>query len=184
MKQPPSSAMMCAQIEKILRENIDVEGELTHDAALMKDLNFDSLDMIELSFSLEEFFGFEFATKDAFETLDELTDGAILENGEFTERGRQVMLQRAPELASKELPEKLSPMVLQQYYSIETFARLIRAFYVAAPDVCPRTGETVVARDFKLVSEQSSEPVGTLTGDDILDAWAKETAAMLANESA
>lgn len=184
MKQPPSASKLCEKIEEILRENIEVQGELTHDAALMKELGLDSLDMIELSFSLEEFFGFEFASKDAFEALDEATNGAILAAGQFTDLGRKVVLQRAPELAEMGLPESLGPLGLQQYYSVATFARLIREFYLAAPDRCPRTGEDVIEKEFRLISANTSEPVGTLTGDDILEAWVQDMATNLPGSAA
>lgn len=183
MRQPPTMVQLSQVIETILAEKVDVKGAIDPKASLMKEMNLDSLDMIELSFSLEEFFGFEFATKDAFETLDAATQGAVLQAGQFTELGRQILMRRAPELVDKALPDQLSPMILQQFYSVETFARLIREFYLAAPDVCPRTGEPVVARDFKIVSESSNEPVGTLTGDDILDAWVETMAAELGTKT-
>lgn len=179
MKNPPSPQRLTEKIRELLQTHVEVEGEIRDDAALMKEMNLDSLDMIEFSFSLEEFFGFEFASKDAFETLDAATEGAILEGGVFTEMGREMVLRRAPELKSKALPESLSPMVLQQFYSIETFARLIREFYLAAPETCPRTGELVVEKDFKITSGETGQPVGTLSGDEILDRWVEEMAAIV-----
>lgn len=184
MKNPPTLARLSEKIEKVLRENIEVTGTIDHQASLMSELNLDSLDMIELSFSLEEFFGFEFATKDAFEALNEASEGIILENGFFTNVGKNVVLKRAPELQNKDFPDQLSPSLMQQFYSVATFARLIQEFYLAAPDTCPRTGEPVVEREFRLQSESSAEPVGTKTGDDILDDWVGNMLAELKRETA
>jgi len=179
MNNPPSMDRLCEKIRELLRDHIEVEGEIRDDAALMEELNLDSLDMIEFSFALEEFFGFEFASKDAFEALDAATEGAILKEGSFTELGKDMVIRRAPELKTKALPTSLSPMVLQKYYSIETFARLIREFYLAAPETCPRTGEVVVEKEFKITSEKTGQPVGTRTGDEILDVWVAEMSVLV-----
>ena len=177
---PPGLDEISAKIMSLVEEQVDIKQPLRPDAPLMKELGFDSLDLIETSFTLQEFFGFEFSDKNAIEELEEvLGDGSIIKDHQITALGREMIFRRMPELKKVALPEELNPMELQQFYTIETFARLIREFYLHAPDQCPATGEAVAVEGFKIVSAQSRQPVEAPTGDALITAWAEKTAADL-----
>ena len=174
----PTDAEITAKVIEIIEEAIDTEAELVTDAPMMNSLGFDSLDMIETGFALQEFFEFEFSDKDALEELDKaLGEGTVIAEGKVTALGRQVLLERMPELKAVALPDELTPAALQQYYTIETFARLIAEFYRAAPEHCPESGEPVRIVDFKLVAGEDDHLVAAPTGDHLIDAWVSRTAA-------
>ena len=95
-------------------------------------------------------------------------DGALFSNLTVREN---VMV---PMVEHVDLPEELTASDLQQYYTVETFARLIREFYVNAPETGPQDGEETLCRDFKIVGAESGELVAMPSGDDLIDAWVKE----------
>ena len=174
----PTDAEITAKVIDIIEEAIDNDGPLEPDVPMMANLGFDSLDMIETGFALQEFFEFEFSDKDALEELDKaLGAGVVIAEGKLTPLGRELLLERMPELRKLDLPKELTPATLQQYYTIETFARLIAEFYRAAPETCPQTGEPVKVVDFKIVAGENNHPVPVPSGDTLIDNWVGLTAA-------
>ena len=172
MHDAPTLDAIAEKIRELLARIVDPAVTLELDAALMKELGLDSLDMIETSFALEEFFGFEFSGRNAIEELDRRIGGErILRGGILTELGRQALLARMPELRSVELPAALHAAEIPRYFTIRTYARVIKDYYDAAPDVCPETGEPVALDGFALVSERSRRAVAAPTGDRLLDSW-------------
>lgn len=180
MKNVPDPETIKTKIIEIIEENVELNTPLKTDAALVKELGFDSLDLIETSFCLQEFFGFEFSDKNAIEELENaLGNETILSQGRLTELGRSIILLRMPELERVNLPQGLTPMELQQYYTVETFVRLIHEFYLAAPDTCPESGEPVVLNQFRIQTQSSGKQVEPPGGDTLIDRWVAETAASL-----
>lgn len=177
MEQPPSLEALTQQVKAIIEKSLDEPTDLAIDRPLILEQGLDSLDMIEAGFALEEFFEFAFAEKTAIEELDKALGGErLLQQGVLTEEGRAAVLQRSPELAHLELPDSLGLMTLQGYYTVETYARLIREFYLALPDVDPETGEKIVLDGFKPVT-QSGQAVQVPDGDALIDAWVERTVA-------
>jgi acyl carrier protein len=172
VKSPPPLDDIAEKIRELLTRIVDPTVQLELDTPLMKELGLDSLDMIETSFALEEFFGFVFSGRNAIDELDRrIGEGRILDQGALTALGREALFERMPELASVTLPETLRPPEIPLYFTIRTYARVIKDFYDHAPDVCPDNGEAVVLDGFSLVSEQSRRPVEAPPGDQLLDAW-------------
>jgi acyl carrier protein len=168
----PTLDDLAGKIRELLAKIVDPSVKLELDTPLMKGLGLDSLDMIETSFALEEFFGFQFSGRNAIEELERrLGNGRILEQGALTALGREVLLGRMPELRTVALPPTLHPSEIPQYFTIRTYARVIKDYYDHAPRVCAATGEPVVLDGFALVSERSRHPVTAPTGDQILDSW-------------
>lgn len=167
------------KVAEILGQTVDLEKELNPDSALMADLGLDSLDLIEFSFALEEFFEFPFSDKNPIESLDmELGEGLILdEQGHLTDLGMEMVFRRMPELKAMALPEALTPHALEQYYALTTFVRLIMEFYQALPEVDAESGERVVLKDLKPVTEESGTAVTPPEGDVLVSAWVEKTAA-------
>jgi acyl carrier protein len=172
VRDAPTLDDIAEKIRELLTRIVDPAVELDLDTALMKELGLDSLDMIETSFALEEFFGFEFSGRNAIEELDRrIGNGRILDQGLLTPLGREALFERMPELRSVALPPALHPAEIPLYFTIRTYARVIKDFYDHAPDVSPDGGEPVVLDGFALVTERSRRPVPAPTGDDLLEAW-------------
>jgi len=172
VKNPPSFEAVETKVREICAESLVFEGELDCHRPLIAELGFDSLDMIEVSFALEEFFGVEFASRNAITELDRILGGErILAENKLTELGRKLVFERMPELADVDLPEDLAVSGLPGYFTVQTFARIIHDFYAQAPDSCPETGEEVVLDDFQLVLAKSRESVDLPAGDVLMQSW-------------
>ena len=176
IRKLPTIEEIREKVINIIEDSVDPEDTVKPDVPLMAGQGFDSLDLIETGFSLQEFFEFEFSDKNAIEELSKALgdDSIISESGHLTELGREMVFKRMPELKNVDLPQEITPLQLQQYYTVDTFSRLILEFYKAAPDVCPETGEAVVIEDFKVVTTASGRPVKIPTGDAIIDRWVSE----------
>lgn len=174
MPNVPSLAELAAKVEELLYETAEIENQpVPLDRPLMGEIGLDSLDMIELGFAMDEFFGFQFSDRNAVELLDERLGRGVLvaETGYLTEQGREMVLRRMPELAHLDLPEPLKMVDVQQYYTLETFARLMREFYVALPEVCEATGEAVEVVAFVPQTVESKQRVEPPRGDELIDRW-------------
>lgn len=168
----PGLDALAEKIRELLSKIVDPSVRLELDRPLMRDHGLDSLDMIETSFALEEFFGFQFSGRNAIEELDRrLGNERILAGGALTPLGREVLLQRMPELGEVALPETLHAAEIPQYFTIRTYARVIQDYYDHAPRISPENGEPVVLDGFALVSARSRRPVEVPTGDELLDSW-------------
>ena len=184
MHDPPRVDVIEQKVWEIFVETLEPPQEVPRDRPLIEELGFDSLDMIELSFALEEFFGFEFGSRNALEELDRRIGGEqILSDGLLTDLGREVVLERMPELRDVELPPDLAATALPRFFTLSTFARILHDFYVHAPDLCPKTGEPVVTRALELVTKSGAERVAAPSGDKLLDVWLETKAAQLTEPS-
>ena len=167
----PALDDLAEKIRELLAKIVDPKVKLELDTPLMKGHGLDSLDMIETSFALEEFFGFQFSGRNAIEELDRRIGNArILDQGALTPLGREMLLTRMPELRTVELPVTLHPAEIPQYFTIRTYARVIKDYYDHAPRV-DASGEPVVLDGFALVSERARSPVAAPSGDQLLDSW-------------
>ena len=180
IKNLPTMETITAKVMELMEEHIEIEKPLVSNAPLAAELGLDSLDLIETSFSLQEFFDFDFSDKSALEALNEVMgDDSIISEGLLTPTGREMVVKRMPELAHVQLPEKLSASQIQQYFTVETFARLILEFYLAAPETCPETGENVMVKEFKIVTESTHTPVKVPSGDALIDQWVSDMVPVL-----
>ena len=182
MKNPPSIDTLAEAIQEILTETLIPEVELLLSSPLMKELGLDSLDMIEASFALEEAFDVEFSGRNAIEELDRVVgDEIILREGFLTDLGTKILLQRMPALAEVELPGSLRAADIPQYFTIRTFAGVIKDFYDQTPDLSPN-GEVAVLVGLEVISKGSGEPVPPPTGDEILESWLEEKSKEISGE--
>ena len=175
MQNPPTWSALESRVREIFVETLRPDDEVPTARPLIEELGFDSLDIIELSFALEEEFGFEFSSRNAIDELDRMVGGdLILREGYLTALGRSIVIERMPELATVSLPEELRPAAIPAHFTLETFVRILYDFYLHAPDVCPETLETAVVDDFLIVSEISRQPVRIPSGDDLLEEWLQQ----------
>lgn len=172
MQPIPSIEAIAHKLEEIIAEHVEFDRPMNHRAALMADLAFDSLDLVETGFCIQEYFDFEFSDRNALEVLDEaLGGGLLIDSGLLTELGQQMAFLRMPELAQMALPQPCSPSDIQRFISLESFARLVAEFLRATPQICPKSGQDVVLVDFRPRTAVSNAPVPIPNGDKLLDEW-------------
>ncbi|MCB1044002.1 MAG: acyl carrier protein [Acidobacteria bacterium] len=179
MKQPPTLDELSLRIAQILSEATG-RSVTRFDQPLMRELGFDSLDMIEAAFSMEEHFGFQFAEHHPLEVLQQhLGDDRLIQDGVLTDLGKSVALKRMPELAAFEWT-KTSVAGLQQLYTVETYARMMSEFYQALPELEATTGEPIVLDDLKPITATTRTPVKPPSGDELVTRWAESMVQELA----
>lgn len=172
VKNAPSVEALAETIRDLFEETLRPEAPLDLERPLMAEQGCDSLDMIEASFALEEHFGFAFSGRNPIEELDRRVGGGlILREGCLTPKGREILLERMPELACVALPETLRAADLPQYFNVLTYARLVKDFYDGTPDTCPETDEDVVLDGTAMVSATTRRPVEAPAGEALLEAW-------------
>lgn len=177
MQNPPDIAMITAKLMEILNDTVESKEPFNSDRPLMKEQGLDSLDMIEFSFAIEEHFGFQFSDSNFLDELEkQVGHGKIVNEGVVTDLGLDIAKRRMPILNDIELDDRLTPPALINYYTLQTFAAIIMDFYVAIPDVCPKTGEKTILDGLNPVAEKSRTPVEAPNGDDLVEQWANETA--------
>lgn len=175
---------IAVKLEEVIAEHVEFERPMDHRAPLVRDLGFDSLDLIETSFCIQEYFDFEFSDKNALDALDQaLGGGVIIAEGRLTERGLAMVRERMPELDHISFPEDMSPAQLQQFYSLTSFARLIQEFLAAVPETCAESGETIHLNDMVPQTESGNKPTGLRNGDALLDDWVAKTAERMRAEA-
>lgn len=173
----PTRDEIAARIVELVMESAEPEGEVTVDAPLIDSLGLDSLDVIELGFSIQENFDFAFSEKNAIDELDrKLGGGVVLSDGKLNELGWQIVRERMPELAAVDLPEEMTIHQLQNFYTVNTFARLIHELYEVLPDKHPETGEAVVIENFRVRTVSGGE-VPLPDGDAVVNEWIEAKAA-------
>jgi hypothetical protein len=174
--KPPTFEQVCEKVLGIFQRSVG-PGKLIQPGKPLGLCGLDSLDLIEGSFALEEFFGFQFNSDNPIEVLDELQGGnSLVQMGVLTEKGREILLERMPELANAELPVELRVQFLPASYTIETFARLIYEFYAEVPAVAAAAGRAVVYRNWIPVWAETETRVPLPDGNELVKRWAQAKA--------
>ncbi len=177
MHDPPSLSQLVDEISQILKQACQ-KDVIASDRPLVGELGFDSLDMIEAAFSMEDRFGFQFAEKHPLDVLNEIVGADIIvKEGLLTPLGREMAIKRMPELGAFQIEEGVSTDALQAYYTVETYARMLREFYLALPEVDPETQELIVLDGLRPVTQTSGKIVNPPAGDELVKNWALKVAA-------
>ena len=178
---PPTFEEICAKVTALFQTSVG-NKKLIQPGVSLSACGFDSLDLIEASFTLEDFFGFQFNSENPIETLDQMLGGnRLVRAGLLTEIGRQVLLERMPELRKVGIPTELRIQYLPASFTIETFARLVHEFYVEVAAVAAVEGRTVVYRNMLPYWAETQTRVPVPDGDELVKRWAQTKARELAD---
>lgn len=152
--------------------------QLQRDLPLIAEQGVDSLDMAEAAFDIEDLFGVEFPEREPLMELSKrLPPDTVVKDQFLTPRGRQLLLERMPELSAVNLPEDLSVYDVARYWTVDTFARLIHDVFthMARGDQSGRASAVWGGEGF--VHPDSGEPVEPPPGEELLESWLEQKVA-------
>ena len=100
-----------------------------------------------------------------------LPPDTVVKDQFLTPRGRELLLERMPELSGVSLPEDLRVYDVARYWTVDTFARLIHDVfsYMARDDESGRASAVWDGEGF--VHADSREPVEPPPGEELLELW-------------
>lgn len=102
------------------------EDEVTPNASLMKDLNAESLDFLDLLFRLESSFGIKIPRGGIQKaTQGSLTDAEFQQNGVLTEAALERLRVLMPEVDPSHFQPGLTVRAISTLFTAESFARLV-----------------------------------------------------------
>lgn len=102
------------------------EDEVTPNASLMKDLNAESLDFLDLLFRLESSFGIKIPRGGIQKaTQGSLTDAEFQQNGVLTEAALERLRVLMPEVDPSNFQAGLTVRAISTLFTAESFARLV-----------------------------------------------------------
>ena len=151
--------------------------QLKRDLPLIAEQGVDSLDMTEAAFDIEDRFGLEFPEREPLMELSKrLPPDSIVKDQILTPRGRELLLDRMPELRSVALPEHLGIYDVSRYWTVDTFARLVFDVF-AHMEHEESTDPPAAWVGHGFVHSASGEPIEATRGEDLLDLWLEQKVA-------
>jgi acyl carrier protein len=151
--------------------------QLRRDLPLIAEQGVDSLDMTEAAFDIEDRFGLEFPEREPLMELSKrLPPDSIVKDQILTPRGKELLLERMPELRGVTLPDDLRIYDLARYWTVDTFARLVFDSFTSMEHK-DATGVTALWVGHGFVHPVSGEPVDPPRGEELLDRWLEQKVA-------
>ncbi|MEX0876037.1 MAG: acyl carrier protein [Phycisphaerales bacterium] len=107
------------KIQEILIDALAVdEDEVTPEATLIGDLGAESIDILDISFKLEQEFGFKIAQGELFpEGVTQ--DPEYVQNGQVTEKGLATLKQRVPHFNFEQLEKDPSVQNVSKIFTVD-----------------------------------------------------------------
>ena len=148
------------------------QKQLARDLPLIAEQDVDSLDMTEAAFDIEDRFGVEFPEREPLMELSKrLPPDHIVKDRVLTARGRELLLERMPELGAVTLPEDLSVYDVARYWTVDTFARLIYDVFKHMAQGDDSGLPSAVWDGEGFVHPDSGEQVEPPPGEELLELW-------------
>jgi acyl carrier protein len=107
------------KIQEILVDALAVDDdEVTHEATLIHDLGAESIDILDISFKLEQEFGFKIAQGELFpEGVTQ--DPDYVQDGKVTEKGMILLKERVPHFNFEQLEADSSVENVSKIFTVE-----------------------------------------------------------------
>ena len=113
---------------KILRDILqDNTAEVDPEKSLMLEYGLDSLDLLDLSFNIEEMFGVQIGPDELRGKADTKIAKAdmIDENGNISQKALEELKKNIPEISAKEFAYGLRPEAIPSLLNTKVFARIV-----------------------------------------------------------
>ncbi|MBF0544956.1 MAG: acyl carrier protein [Candidatus Riflebacteria bacterium] len=115
------------KIKEALQESLGTPSEkITLKARIIDDLGCDSLDLLDILFSIEEKFGLKIKRGQVEAMAREgLGEGEFEQNGLITEKGAERLKQIMPEVDHSQITPGMGVYRIPYLFTVETFCRLV-----------------------------------------------------------
>jgi acyl carrier protein len=166
------------EIKKAIVKALGVEeGSIKPESFLVKDLNAESLDFLDINYKLEQTFGFKTARYFILEHMEDLfgEGSAIDEDAQLTEKAVKVLKIRFGD----ELPD-LSPGTdmdeVPAIITVQSVVNTVMDILNSLPEKCPQCGSSAWKSDdgTHIVCGSCNEKAPFKNGDDLIDEWLTE----------
>ena len=164
------------EVKKGVAETLNIDkGSIRPEHSLMKDLDAESLDFLDITYRLEQTFGIKMARHFVLEHVETMfgEGSAINENGQLTEKAVELLKIRA----GRELPEGIHAGMdmdeVPALVTVQTMARGVMDILDSLPESCPACGNSAWKSENNVhIRCGSCGAAATFTsGDDLIKAW-------------
>ena len=100
------------------------EDEVTPEATIFNDLGAESIDILDISFQLEQQFGFKIEQGEMFPE-GALNDSEIVADGKVTPKGLEMLRERAPHIDVSSLENDPSIERIREVFTVDTLVRFV-----------------------------------------------------------
>ncbi|MDQ5822891.1 MAG: phosphopantetheine-binding protein [Chloroflexota bacterium] len=173
--EPISEAMVEQKVREAVARALDLEVEdVQLSSSLIGDLGAQSLDLLDIAFTLEREFKIQFPHTDILERASKrFGDDALVKDGLVTSFGLDLIRKAMPELESRQMQPKMRAIDVARLITVGSFARIVVRLLEANRDFpreCPDCGTTMneAANAPELVCPNCGKIVILPSGDDVL----------------
>lgn len=163
------------KLKKFIAETLRVDENIVkHETSLVKELDAESLDFLDINYQLEQAFGIKMARHFVLEHAEEMFgEGSVIdENGKLTERAVELLRIRF----GKDTPDLVAGMDVDQVPPLITVQSIVRAvmdLLDTLPEKCPRCGNTAWKSEdgTHILCNSCGEDAPFTNGDDLTKEW-------------
>jgi acyl carrier protein len=164
------------EVKKGIAETLNIDKEsMRPEQSLMKDLNAESLDFLDITYRLEQTFGIKMARHFVLEHVEAMfgEGSAIDKDGQLTEKAVELLKIRAGGDVPDELRAGMDMDEVPALVTVQTMARGVMDILDSLPEKCQACGNAAwKAEDGIHISCGSCSAQATFEkGDDLTKAW-------------
>lgn len=166
-----------ARVINVVARVLDREPEtIRPESSLESDLGAESLDYLDMAFSLEREFNVHFPRVDVLQrAVAHFGEDKLWLGGKLTGFGVELLRRSMPEVPPERLSTDMPIAELRRLFSVATFIRVVRQLLDARaqlPAACPECGGKLVEAKVtpQLVCESCQHSIGIPSGDDVMAA--------------
>ncbi len=168
------------ELKKAISKALGVdEASITPESVLTLDLEAESLDFLDISYNLEQTFGFKMARHLVLEHAEEVfgEGSAIDDHGCLTDKGVKLLRLRFGEGAPPKLKPGMDMEEVVDFITVGTLASAIKDILETLPQVCGSCGrsEWKTEDGTHIICGACDAPANYQTGDDLIVAWLQKT---------
>ncbi len=184
-QNPVSDEVIEQKVLEAVAQALDLEpNEVSLSSSFEKDLGAESLDYLDIAFTLEREFKIQFPREDLLQRAADYfgEDALVTKEGAITDLGLELLKKGMPEIDPALLVPGLKAVDLRPLFTVQTFARLVKRLVEAKekfPRECPECGSPIVESETtpEFICTKCEKNIPFPTGDEVIFqdmvAWSK-----------